>query len=105
MAAGRSVSIAHFLNGMRIRPRFNAPVTTMRLNVRIRFLFQPAQRIRAACAIGENRFHPRIGPEFLVEPFAESAQPERVAEYQHREIARWISRGWSALSQRRNRNT
>src|SRR6266511_2911094 len=102
MAPGHSVGIVQFLDRMRIRQRFNAPVTTMRLNVRIRFLFQPAQRIRAACAIGENRFHPRIGPEILVEPLAESTQSERIAEYQHREIARRISRSWSVLSKRRD---
>jgi hypothetical protein len=48
----------------------------MRLTVREWFLFQPAQRVRAACAIGENRFHPWIGAKFLVEAFAESAQPK-----------------------------
>ena len=102
MAARHSVSIVQFLDGMRIRLRFNAPVTTMRLNVREGFLFQPTQGIRAARAIRENRFHPRISPEFLVEPFAESTQPERIAEYQYREIARRISRSWSVLSKRRN---
>ena len=74
MAARFSVSIALFLHAMRIRLRFDGPVTAMRLNVREGFLFQPTQRIRAARAIGENRFHPRIGSEFLVEAFAESAQ-------------------------------
>ena len=98
MAARHSVNIAQFLDRMRIRQRFNAQVTTMCLNMRIGFLFQPAQRICAACAIGENRFYPRIAPEFLVEPLAESAQRERIAEYQYREIARWLRRSWSALS-------
>src|SRR5262245_57252774 len=102
MAVGRSVSIAQFLECMRIRPRFHAPVRTMPLNVRIRFLLYPAQRIRAACAIGENRSNSRIGSEFLVEPFAESTQAERIAKDQYREIARRISRTWSALSKRRN---
>src|SRR6266511_2790760 len=102
MAARHSVSIVQFLGGMRIWLRLDAPVTTMRLNVRIGFLFQPAQGIRAACAIGENRFYPRIGAEFLVEPFAESTQSERIAEYQYREIAWWIRRSWSVLSKRRD---
>src|SRR5204863_5015938 len=50
MTARCSVSIAQFLDGVRIRPRFDAPVTTMRLNVREWFLFQPAQWIRGARA-------------------------------------------------------
>jgi hypothetical protein len=43
------------------------------LNMREWFLFQPTQRVRPACAIGENRFHPWIGAKFLVEPLTESA--------------------------------
>jgi len=58
---------------MRIRLRFDAPVTAMRLNVRKRFLFQPTQRIRAARAIGETDFT-RGSAGILVEPFAESTQ-------------------------------
>jgi hypothetical protein len=44
--------------------------------MRERFLFQPTQRVGAARAIGENRFDLRICAEFLIEPFAESAQPK-----------------------------
>jgi len=76
MAARFSVGIALFLAPMRIRLRFDAPVTAMRLNVRERFFFQPAQRVRSAGAIRENGFYAWIGAKFLVEPFAKSAQPE-----------------------------
>src|SRR5438552_3512768 len=79
--ASHAVDVLQFSRTTRT-VRLDANESAMRLDVRVRPLLEPAQRIRSTSDVGKRALHPRIFPEPFVEAFSKSAQSQRVAQNQ-----------------------